>query len=198
MQIPPVKRPAFFSRVSWCILAAGFLSFPLLAVFDDIGPRLHPEISDGTSIAGAIVLGLGPILFVVAPWFSPRRVIERLALSVATAFGWFVCTGVFLSYYNEWQSHRRHAQEIERAFTEQLLPATAFIKSFALREHRLPTDDELASAGWGRAEIAVHRDPAWLENHGVPGQDFVVETTVPDWNLFYQSWDNRRVEANWE
>ncbi|XHR29159.1 MAG: hypothetical protein ACFUZC_01060 [Chthoniobacteraceae bacterium] len=113
---------------------------------------------------------------------------------------------IFLTYYDEWSSHRMHAQEIERAFNERLLPATTFVRNFVERENRLPSDEELESAGWPRgttghgtnAYVHIYRErPQWLDSWGVVGRDFLLETAVPDWNLYYRSWDNQRIEANW-
>jgi hypothetical protein len=114
---------------------------------------------------------------------------------------------VFLYYFPEWSSRRDHAQEIERAFNERLLPAAAFVRGFVEREHRLPSDEEMKSAGWlitsmdtmdATDGIFLWRErPNWMGTWGVTGKDFMVETQVPDWNLYYQSWDNKRIEANW-
>jgi hypothetical protein len=109
---------------------------------------------------------------------------------------------VFLPYFNEWASRRDHAQEIERAFNERLLPAAAFVRGFVEREHRLPSDEEMESAGWNLSStnngIQLYTTrPNFQDCWGVPGKDFMVETQVPDWNLYYQSWDNKRIEANW-
>jgi hypothetical protein len=112
---------------------------------------------------------------------------------------------VFVSYYSEWSSRREHAQEIEQAYTKRLLPAAEFVRAFVAREHRLPNDEEMRRAGWqigsvglGRDEgIAIYRQrPNWLDTWGASGKDFLLETEVPDWILYYQSWDNKRVEGN--
>ncbi len=200
------KRPPLISRLSWYVFGAAFLTLPLLIALDDVGPRLHPEISDGTSIAGASALALGLILSVLAPWFGPKQPAGgRFALSLASGFCWFLSMGIFLTFYSEWHSHRRHAREIERAFNERLLPAAAFMRTFMEREHRLPSDKEMEKAGWHISSMAdginIYRESSqWIGaggTGGVVGRDFVVETRVPDWNLYYRSWDNKRIEANW-
>ena len=110
--------------------------------------------------------------------------------------------GVSLTYYNEWSSRRRHAQDIEHAFSTRLLPAATFIRSFVEREQRLPSDEEMEQSGWHMSSMSdginIYRErPQWLDTWGVGGRDFLVETQVPDWNLYFRSWDNQRIEANW-
>ena len=118
----------------------------------------------------------------------------------------FLAFGVFLTYYNEWSSRRKHAQQIEQAFNERLLPAAVFVKSFVERNHRLPSDEEMEQSGWHCGTTGAGTDvwvsiirerPQWIDSWGIAGRDFIVETAVPDWNLFYCSWDNKRIEANW-
>ena len=205
--MPRAKQTPFISRATWGILVAGILSLLLLVVIDSVALRLHAETSDGRRIATEFTLGIGLLLSVLAPWFSPRPVLERFVLSLAAGGCWVICMGVFLSYYNEWYSRRVHSEEIELAFKERLLPATAFVRNFVSREHRLPTDEELVRAGWQIGTIGGGRDayvhfyrerPSWFDGWGVLGKDFLVETAVPGWNLYYRSWDNQRVEKNWE
>ena len=115
-----------------------------------------------------------------------------------------VAVMVFLSYYGEWSSQREHAQDIDQAYNKRLLPAAAFVRSFVAREHHLPSDEEIERAGWqigsvglGKDEgITIYRErPQWLDSWGVTGKDFLLYTAVPDWNLYYQSWDNKRIEG---
>jgi hypothetical protein len=136
----------------------------------------------------AILVFLGNIIFVVV----------GIIASIAGA-------GVLLTYGTEWSSHRKHARELDRAFNETLVPAASFIRSFAESEHRLPSDEELEAAGWRIAHgtdgkgMTVYRAPLnRTDEWGILGRDFLLETEVPDWNLYYRSWDKKRIEGNWE
>ena len=66
------------------------------------------------------------------------------------------------------------------------------------REHRLPNDAEMETFNHGKSGyeiVSLYRErPQWLDHWGVAGRDFIVTTTVPEWNLFYCSWDNKRLE----
>ena len=129
------------------------------------------------------------------PTYKPLFVLLGMIASVAAL-------GVFLTYFNEWSSRRKHSHEIEQAFNERLLPAAAFVRGIVEREHRFPSDGELGISGWHVSSmddgIQLYRErPQWLDICGVAGKDFIVGTQVPDWNLYYRSWDNQRIEANW-
>lgn len=126
---------------------------------------------------------------------------------VIFGFSCLVAFGAYLDYSNEWSSHRKHAQEIEHAFNDKLLPAAAFVRDFVKREHRLPNQEEFRLSGWNIASTnngiehyidLIRERPQWADSWGVAGTDFMLGTDVPDWNLYYQSWDQKRIEANWE
>jgi hypothetical protein len=196
-----------FSRAFWLLLFAGFLTVLCMGLIDGVNVMLHAEGFEATRVARGGVLFAGLTFAVIAPWRSRLPVWVRLALSLFCAVLWFAGMGVFLTFYNEWSSHHEHAGEIEQAFRQRVLPAVAFIRDFEQREHRLPSDEELEKAGWqiGTNEggkgvrIQVDRDPSrGFANWGTVGKDFVVETSVPQWTVYYRSWDNQRIEANWE
>ncbi len=134
----------------------------------------------------------------------------KLSKILLILFGAIVGVCLFGCLTNEWFSRRKHAQEIENAYNTRLLPAAVFIESFVEREHRLPADTEFEAAGWpvgnsvhadntlsGGITIYRERGKCVDNEWGTPGKDFVLETSVPDWNLYYRSWDKRRIEANW-
>ena len=203
--MPLAKHSPFSSPVFWCILVAGFLLVPLFAALDlhGVGPRLHFGMSYGISGAGLNIIGIGFLLSVLAPWSCRGLVRGRVGLSVAIGFVWLVGMDVFLNYHAARYSRREHAQEIEAAYNERLLPAMAFIRSFYDREHRLPTEAEIESTGWQTGwdeaiDPVIHyrpERPQWYNSWGVPGKDFVVETRVADWTLRCLSWDNKRIES---
>lgn len=100
---------------------------------------------------------------------------------------------------SEWTSHRTNAQLIERAFNDRLMPACAFVQGFVERERRLPSDSEMdainqGKSGWDVVTIIRER-PSWLKDWGVVGRDFILSTSEPEWNLYYCSWNNKRIEA---
>jgi len=133
------------------------------------------------------------------------NIAKIVCLIVISAF--VICLLLFFSgYYTDWSSHRRHATEIELAFNGRLLPAAAFVRSFTEREHRLPTDEEMEKSGWQIGStghgtdkgISLYRErPNFWGTWGVRGKDFLLYTEVPDWNLYYSSWDNKRIEFTW-
>lgn len=142
---------------------------------------------------------------------------EPFSIRLSKLAAWMVGTAVAimlvlmmlvfsLDAYNEWESRKRQGALIEQAYREKLLPATAFVRGFVARENRLPTDHEMVAAGWipwtsagGPPGVMLYRErPSWGTGWGMPGRDFMVETSVPEWNLFYKSWDDQRIEANWE
>jgi hypothetical protein len=46
-----------------------------------------------------------------------------------------------------------------------------------------------------KSYAAVYRErPHWINGWGAQGTDFVIATSVPEWNLFYCSWDQRTLE----
>ena len=204
--MPLAKHSPFLSPVFWWILLAGFLLVPFFAFFDlqGVGPRLHFDMTYGISGAGFSIIGFGFLLSILAPWSSRGPAPRRIGLSVAIGVVWLVSMDVFLEYHAAWYSHREHAQEIEAAYNERLVPAMAFIRRFYNREHRLPTDEELEIAGWKigysypygdwNHQMCVYRHPSSLDGQGVPGKDFVVETLAADWIIAYRSWDDKRVE----
>jgi len=114
-----------------------------------------------------------------------------------------LCCLLALSYLwmfgSEWSSHRKHAQLIERAFNNRLIPACDFVRDFVEREHRLPSDSEMeginqGKTGWDIVTIIRERPP-WLASWGVPGRDFIVTTSEPEWNLYYCSWNGEHIES---
>ncbi|HEX8296992.1 MAG TPA: hypothetical protein VF593_11860 [Chthoniobacteraceae bacterium] len=130
---------------------------------------------------------------------QPVKKTGLIAVSVAGALLFVCCLPILAVHFVEWNARREAAQDIDRAFNELLVPASAFVRAFAEREHRLPTDTEMdefnrGSSGWGI--VTIIRDPqerpgSW----GIPGKDFIVRTALPEWTLLLSSWDNKRVEA---
>jgi hypothetical protein len=134
------------------------------------------------------------------------RILASILRVVVGSFFVLAALAVFFDLFGgfDWLSRRTHAKEIEAAFRNELLPAAAFMRSFLEREHRLPSDSEMREYGWniGPLEwgtyhvISIERAGLRGTNSwGVEGRDFRLATLVPDWNLYYCSWDNKRIES---
>jgi hypothetical protein len=91
---------------------------------------------------------------------------------------------------------------INAVFDQRLLPAAAWVESFCKRQGRLPTDVEMRAYSMknfaGNGVRIMREPPPWgveWENGWVMGKDFVLCDGIPDWNLYYRSRDQRKVEA---
>jgi hypothetical protein len=127
-----------------------------------------------------------------------KKAVLPMIMVLAVIVG-LAAVAVFPHYFSEWSSRRKHAHLIEQAFNQRLLPASAFVREFVERKHRLPDDLEMerynrGKSGWDVVRLCRDRPP-WLDRWGVGGRDFFVTTSVPEWNLYYCSWDNKRFEA---
>lgn len=110
---------------------------------------------------------------------------------------------LFLSFpycillFSEFASHQKHSGLIRQARDERLIPAATWVQAFRTQRGRLPYDDEMRAYFTERfnshAQIISER-PYWLDRWGVQGTDFIIATSVPEWNLFYCSWDQRTLE----
>lgn len=84
-----------------------------------------------------------------------------------------------------------HAQ----IFKDVIRPAAQWVKSFRVTQGRLPTEAELvtySSNYFNGTYIAIFTNtPDAQTKMWNPGVDFELCVFAPDWNLFYQSCDNK-------
>jgi hypothetical protein len=129
---------------------------------------------------------------------KPKRA-WPVALAFLLLLGLLVASPFLTLRFSERWSHWQNRELINRSFERRLVPAASWVKTFLAREHRLPTDDEMrshCSEAFGDDVVAIYRErPRWMENWGVAGQDFMLCDSIPEWNLYYCSWDHRRIEA---
>jgi hypothetical protein len=99
---------------------------------------------------------------------------------------------------SEQVSHWNNRKLISRQFDDQLLPSAVWVEGFEFREHRLPTDEEMKAfciKKFGRNEVGIYREaPPWEHTWGTQGRDFMLCSSIPEWNLYYRSWNRRRSE----
>lgn len=121
-----------------------------------------------------------------------------VALSFAL-MGVLVASLFLLLWFSEQRSHWQNRKSIEESFEQRLLPAASWVKGFVARERRLPTDEEMQSysaSAFNGNTVAIFREPPpWQATWGVTGEGFMLCDSVPEWNLYYRSWEGRRVEA---
>jgi hypothetical protein len=123
--------------------------------------------------------------------------------AIIVIFSLFFAIGIGVVGYAflrpEHESRRKNANLIEQSYKERLLPASTWVKSFVVREHRLPQDHELGDfciRQLSGHRIEIYREPpTWQRSWGVQGTDFMLVDAIPEWNLYYCSWNGRRIEA---
>lgn len=122
-----------------------------------------------------------------------------LVALASALMGLLVASPFLLLWFSEQRSHWQNRKSIEASFEQRLLPAASWVKGFASRERRLPTDEEMqaysASAFKGNAVAIFREPPPWQATWGVAGEAFMLCDSVPEWNLYYRSWNRQRIEA---
>lgn len=79
-------------------------------------------------------------------------------------------------------------------FKDVIRPAAQWVKSFRATRGRLPSETELAAYSSNYLNgtyIAIFITPDTQAKRWNPGVDFELCVFAPDWNLFYQSWDDK-------
>jgi hypothetical protein len=119
----------------------------------------------------------------------PKESLIGAYLGIA-AFAVIVCFALwwFLEITGE-VSHWNNRKLIKGAFEERLLPTAAWVEGIESREHRLPTGEEMKAfcmEKFGRDEIEIYRNPPpWQQTWGTYGRDFMLCSSIPEWNLYY-------------
>lgn len=132
---------------------------------------------------------------------DPSRWREAKWILITLAAALLLCAlPVLLLFLVERDSHRRHAGQIRQAHAEWLVPAQAWVRTFSATHQRLPTDAELrapdAQKTWPLDRVGISAErPVWQQEWGAPGRDFMIGTSVGEWNLSLCSWDQRLLEV---
>jgi hypothetical protein len=122
-------------------------------------------------------------------WLGPAIAVGLVLLVLAIPY--------FIILIPEVASHRKYSDLIRQARDERIIPAATWVQAFRAERGRLPTDDEMRTYFTERfhSHAAIIRErPYWLDGWGVKGTDFIIATSVPEWNLYYCSWDRQTLE----
>jgi hypothetical protein len=133
-----------------------------------------------------------PVKSLGSAWLGIAAVIGIICLVLGSPF--------LILEVSEQVSHWNNRKLIKRYFEERMVPSAAWVEEFKSRQHRLPTDDEIKAfcvEKFGRDEVGIYREaPPWEHSWGAQGRDFMLCSSIPEWNLYYYSW-NGKTTALW-
>lgn len=95
---------------------------------------------------------------------------------------------------SEWLSYRAARPHFDEHYAQVIIPRAVWVERFRGDHGRFPTSDEYHQSQGGYAEkcAVITTKPPWQKDWGEEGRAFMVGTGVGEWNLYYQSWDQKR------